>query len=325
MKICIVGAGAIGGFLAVKLANSGHVVSVVARGDHLKAIKRDGLKLRINGIEEKAAVIASTDVPKDPQDYVFVTVKEPAMKTLHQQVASLAELGATIIPAMNGLPHWYFYRLGNKWENYSLESVDSGGFLKLSMPFESVLGTVVYPASEISSPGVIRHIEGNRFSLAEPDGSKSERLQILSETLFEAGFRAPISKNIRNELWVKLWGNLAFNPISCLTGGTLRQICDDPDTVEVVRLMMEEARLIGEEIGVRFPFSIEKRIAGARAVGEHKTSMLQDLEAGRLMEIDSIVGSVQELGKIVKVETPTIDTILALTKQRALMAGCYSN
>ncbi len=260
MKICVVGAGAIGGFLAVKLANSGNIVSVVARGDHLQAIKKFGLKLQISGKEEHAAVIASSEVPREPQDFVFVTVKAPAMKSLYKQVSSLAESGATIIPAMNGLPHWYFYKLGNKWENFPLKSCDPGGFLKKAMPYESVLGTVVYPACEITAPGVIKHIEGNRFSLAEPSGIKSDRVKTLSEILISAGFRAPLSRNIRNELWVKLWGNLAFNPISCLTGGTLRQICDDPETVRVVRLMMEEAKSIGEEIGVNFPFSIERRI-----------------------------------------------------------------
>mgnify|MGYP001472395076 CR=1 FL=1 len=323
MKICIVGAGSIGGLLACRLAINGHTVSIVARGAHLEQIKKNGITLHSEGRTEIAPVLASSFVPDEPQDFVFITTKSTAVRSLASQIKTLSDNGATIIPAMNGVPHWYFYKIGNKWENCSLSSVDPDGTLKTVMPFKSIIGTVVYPACEIVAPGIVKHISGNRFSLSEPNGIKSDRVTTLSSILNSSGFRAPISRNIRDELWIKLWGNLAFNPISCLTGGTLREICDDSNIVEIVRRIMQEAKEVGEKIGVNFPITIEKRIAGAAAVGDHKTSMLQDLELGRAMEIDSIVSAVQELGELVKVKTPTIDIVLNLLKQRAKIAGCY--
>ena len=191
------------------------------------------------------------------------------------------------------------------------------------MPFPSVVGAIVYPACEISSPGVIQHLSGNRFSLGEPSGEKTNRVSILSQILKDAGLKAPISARIRDELWIKLWGNVAFNPISALTGATLKQICENEETRSLSKNIMIEAKFIGEKLGVKFPVSIDKRIAGAAGVGDHKTSMLQDLELGRSMEIDAIVSSVQELGKIVNISTPHIDCVLALVKQRAYLAGCF--
>ena len=324
MKICIVGAGAIGGYLAVKLKHSGHDVSIVARGDHLKAIQQKGLTLTSSENDITVKLDASTTVPEEPQDFVFVTVKATGVRTLADSLQELSSKGAVVIPAMNGLPHWYFYKLGNDWNDVQLMSVDPDKVLESAIPFHSVIGTVVYPACEIISPGVIQHISGNRFSLGEPSGERTDRVDVLSGILKGAGFKAPISMRIRDELWLKLWGNLAFNPISALTGATLKQICENNATRELAKNMMEEAKQIGEALGVRFPISLEKRIAGAAAVGEHKTSMLQDLEMGRSMEIDAIVGSVQELGRIVGVNTPYIDIILLLIKQRAQLAGCYN-
>ena len=324
MKICIVGAGAIGGYLAVKLKHSGHNVSVVARGPHLTAIKKHGLRLTSANDDITVKLDASETVPEEPQDYVFVTVKATGVSPLSEGIKKLSNKGAAIIPAMNGLPHWYFYKLGGEWNNVHLTSVDPKKLLEKAIPFHSIIGIVVYPACEIISPGIIQHISGNRFSIGEPSGERTNRVETLSELLRDAGFKAPISTRIRDELWLKLWGNLAFNPISALTGATLKQICENIETRELAKNMMAEAKQIGEALNVRFPVSIDKRIAGAAAVGEHKTSMLQDLEQGRSMEIDAIVSSVQELGQIVSIKTPYIDTIVSLVKQRAALAGCYS-
>ncbi len=324
MKICIVGAGAIGGYLAVMLKKSGHEVSVVARGPHLDAIKQNGLKLMLLKEEIIVNLEAKETVPDEAQDYVFVTVKATGLDPLAQDLEKLANNGATIIPAMNGLPHWYFFKIGNKWENTRLQSLDPRKTLEQAMPFKSVLGTIVYPACEIISPGIIKHIGGNRFSLGEPSGEKTARVETLSKILTDAGFKAPVSTRIRDEIWIKLWGNLTFNPISALTGATLKQICENDETRLLAENIMKESKSIGEELGVKFPISIKKRIAGAAAVGDHKTSMLQDLESGRSMEIDAIISTIQELGRIVNIKTPIIDCVLSLVKQRAYLAGCFA-
>ena len=323
MRICIVGAGAIGGYLAVMLKMSGHEVSVVARGPHLEAINRNGLKLITSEHEFVVDLDAKETIPNQAQDYVFVTVKATGLQPLSSGLKKLSNNGATIIPAMNGFPHWYFFKIGNKWENTHLSSLDPKKTFEESIPFQSIVGTIVYPACEINSPGVIKHLSGNRFSLGEPSGEKTTRVKTLSKILSESGLKAPVTTNIRNELWIKLWGNVAFNPISALTGATLKEICDNVETRNLAKNMMIEAKSIGEKLGVRFPISIEKRIAGAAAVGNHKTSMLQDLELGRSMEIEAIIGSMQELGRIVNVPTPNIDCVLSLVKQRAYLAGCF--
>ena len=267
---------------------------------------------------------ANESVPDQPQDYVFVTVKATGLYSLSEGLKKLADNGATIIPAMNGLPHWYFFKIGNKWENTHLNSLDPHNILEKSIPFQSIVGTIVYPACKIDSPGVIKHLNGNRFTVGEPSGERTNRVETLSQILREAGFKAPVSTKIRDELWIKLWGNLAFNPISALTGATLRQICENSETHTLAQKMMTEAKDIAEVLGIKFSISIEKRIAGAAAVGEHKTSMLQDLETGGSMEIDAIVSSVQELGRIVGIKTPSIDCVLALVKQRANLEGCFN-
>jgi len=224
---------------------------------------------------------------------------------------------------MNGIPFWYFHGQDGPWRDRRIESVDPGGILWETITPERAIGCVVYPACEVVEPGIIQHIEGNRFTLGEPDGSKSERIQALSKALIEAGFKAPVRTNIRNEIWIKLWGNLSFNPISALTRSTLEDIVNDPDTRAVARTMMVEAESIAAKLGMKFPVDVDKRIKGAGAVGAHKTSMLQDLERGRPMEIDALIGSVQELGQLTDTPTPAVDTVLALTKRLARQSGCY--
>lgn len=312
MKFCIYGAGAIGGYLAVGLARAGNDVSVVARGPNLEAIRARGLTLLIGG-EERTVSVAATDDPSQlgPQDYVIVALKAHSVPAVVEPMQALLGPDTAVVTAMNGVPWWYFYKLEGPWRDRTLESVDPGAVQWNGIGPERAIGCVVYPAAEMVEPGVVRHLNGDRFTLGEPDNEKSVRVKALGRALIDAGFKAPI-RNIRDEIWVKLWGNLSFNPISALTRATLEEIASDPPTRDVVRRMMTEAREIGEKLGVRFGVDVERRIDGAGAVGAHKTSMLQDLERGRAMEIDALVGSVAELGRITGTATPTIDTVLAL-------------
>ena len=324
MSICIYGAGAIGGFLGAQLALAGEDVTLIARGLHLKAMQKNGVKLCING-EERVAYPRCTDNPAEvgPQDYLIITLKSHSMSGVVDTIQPLLDPKTAIVTAINGIPFWYFYRLEGPWQDYQIESVDPGGKQWEKIGPECAIGCVVYPAAEVSEPGVIRHIDGDRFSLGEPSGEKTARITQLSEILRNAGLKAPIRSHIRHEIWIKLWGNLCFNPISALTHGTLDVIATDPGTHEVAHAMMLEAQAIGEKLGVRFGIDVERRIAGAAAVGAHKTSMLQDLERGRPMEIDAVLAVVQEMGRLVEVETPTIDVVLPLVQQRARIAGCY--
>jgi 2-dehydropantoate 2-reductase len=324
MRICIFGAGAIGGYMGAKLAQAGAEVSLVARGPHLAAMRDKGLRL----IEADGAVTVPVTVSEDaaalgPQDYVIVTLKAHSVPGVVARMRPLIGPGTTIVSGVNGVPWWYFHRIGGEYEGTRLESVDPGGKQWDGFGPDRVLGCVVYPAAEVVEPGVIKHIEGNRFSLGEPSGEKSERARALSGALTEAGLKAPVRPRLRDEIWVKLWGNLSFNPISALTHGTLEVLCTDPGTRAVARGMMLEAQEIAETLGVRFPIDVEKRIDGGAAVGAHRTSMLQDLDQGRPMEIDALVGSVQELGRITGTPTPTIDTVLALVQLRGRVAGLY--
>lgn len=324
-RISIYGAGAIGGYLGVQLALTGVDVTLIARGAHLEAMQKQGLKLLIDGEERLAHPRCTADPAKvGPQDYVFITLKAPSVPGIVENLLPLLGPETAVVTAVNGIPWWYFYQLEGPWRNYQLESIDPGGKQWRMIGPERAIGCVVYPATEVVAPGVIQHMAGNRFSLGEPNGEKSDRVTRLSQILQQASFKAPIRNQIRNEIWVKLWGNLAFNPISALTGATLDVIASDPGTRSVARAMMLEAQEIGEKLGVRFGVDIEQRIAGAEAVGAHKTSMLQDLERGRPMEIDALLTVVQELGRLVEVHTPIIDVVLALVKQRARIAGCYS-
>ena len=324
MKICIFGGGSIGGLLAVNLEKIGINVSVIARGQHLEVMKKNGLTL-INSLgEETNFIVNCTDDPNSLgiQDYLFITIKSPALLPSLGNLKPLVGKNTTIITCMNGIPHWYFHKLDNKYADYKIKCLDADLLIDSILPPDNIVGSVVYPACEIVKPGTIKHIAGNRFSLGEPDGSESDRLKFISEILKKSGFRAPIQKNIRNEIWLKLIGNLSFNPISALTGATLEQICNDQGTEVIVKEMMIEAKTIAEKLGAKINMSIEKRIDGARKVGAHKTSMLQDIEARKPIEIDSIIVAVRELGELTNSPTPNINTILNLTIQKAKLIGC---
>ena len=318
MKICIFGAGAIGGYMGVKLAQVGADVSLVARGPHLKAMKKNGLRLIEEGNDTTVPVTASEN-PEDLgiQDYVVITLKAHSVPLIVNKMEPLINKKTTIVSGVNGIPWWYFHKIDGEFEGTRVNSVDPGNVQWDAFGPDKVLGCVVYPAAEVIEPGVIKHIEGNRFSLGEPDGSKSDRALKLSKALTAAGIKAPVRPKLRDEIWVKLWGNLSFNPISALTHATLDVLCTDVGTRDVARKMMIEGQNIAEKLGVKFPIDVERRIDGGAAVGAHRTSMLQDLDQGRPMEIDALVTSVQELGRITKTPTPTIDVVLSLIKLRA--------
>lgn len=325
MKICIFGAGAIGGYMGVKLVQAGAEVSLVARGPHLAAMKEYGLTLVEEGMDKVTVPVRACEDPVElgPQDYLIITLKAHSVPLVVEKMQPLIGESTTIVTGVNGVPWWYFHKLEGPLEDTRLATVDPGDVQWNGLGPERVLGCVVYPAAEVIQPGVIKHIEGNRFSLGEPDGSKSERAIALSRALSSAGLKAPIRPRIRDEIWVKLWGNLSFNPISALTHAPLDVLCTDPGTRAVARGMMVEAQEIAEKLGVIFPIDVERRIDGGAAVGAHRTSMWQDLDAGRPMEIDALIAAVQELGRLTGSATPTIDTVLALIRLRARMAGLY--
>jgi 2-dehydropantoate 2-reductase len=325
MRICVVGAGGIGGLLAAKLALAGEELTVIARGPHLAAIKgAGGLKLIEEDGSEKFAPMAATDkiAEAGPQDLIILGMKAQQVAAVVRDLPAMYTPDTIVLTAQNGIPWWYFMKNGGEHEGRRLESVDPGGIIADNLPADRVLGSVVYPAAEISEPGVIKHIEGNRFSIAEIDNSKSERAQRVSEALQRAGFKAPVVSDIRSELWVKLWGNLSFNPISALTHATLEDICRYGPTREFAVRMMKEAQAVAEALGIRFRISLEKRLAGAEAVGAHKTSMLQDVEAGRGVEADALIGSVIELGRVAGVPTPQIESVYACV---TLLANTIAN
>jgi 2-dehydropantoate 2-reductase len=315
MKICIYGAGAIGGYLGAEIADAGHDVTLIARGPHLQAMRENGLRLQIGG-REKCIKVQCTDDPATvgPQDYVIVTLKAHSVTPIVEQMMPLLGPETAVVTAQNGILWWYFYKLAGSWENHHLDSSDPGGRIWDTIGPERAIGCVVYPSCEIVEPGVVRHINANRFVLGEPDGSKSDRVVALANVLTDAGMKAPIRKSIRDDIWLKLLGNATFNPISVLTHATLEQMGRDEEIRAVIREMMTEAEQVALKLGVRFSMNIEKRIDGAMNVGDHKTSMLQDLEHGRPLEIDALVATVTELGRLVGVPTPTIDEVLALVR-----------
>jgi 2-dehydropantoate 2-reductase len=324
MRIAIFGAGAIGGFLAAKLHQAGAEVTVIARGPHLAAMRKNGLALKSEG-RTSTVRIPATDKAAEagPQDYVIVTLKANGLPVAAPEIAKLMGPETSLVTGINGLPYWYFYGLEGPWRDHIVESVDPGGRLWQLLPPRQVIGCIVYPAAEVIEPGVIEHTYGNRFSLGEPDGSKSARVEALSRMLVKAGLKAPVRSNIRDEIWVKLWGNLAFNPLSALTGSTLDRLAFRPDLRGVAHAMMAEASQVAEALGARFAVSIDKRIDGAGEVGVHKTSMLQDLERGRPMEIDALLGAVVELGRLAQVPMPLCEAILALLRERARQSRLY--
>ncbi len=317
MKICVVGAGAIGGFLGVRLHNRGHDVTLVARGPHLAAIKRNGLTLRLNdGSEERAVGIRASDDMRGlgAQDLVVLALKSHQIAPVVEDIRSLFGPETIVLTTQNGIPWWYFHKQGGEFEGRSLHSVDPDGVIAAHVEPERVIGCIAYPAAEIAEPGVVRHVEGDRFPIGEPDGSESERAKMISAMLIDAGFKAPILSDFRSELWLKLWGNLSFNPISALTHATLVDICRFPETRRLAESMMTEAQAVAERLGASFRVSLHRRIAGAEKVGAHKTSMLQDVEQGKTTELDALLGAVVELGRLARVPTPHLEAVYALAK-----------
>lgn len=325
MKVCVFGAGAIGGYMGAKLCKTDAEVSLIARGPHLAAMETHGLRLRESGEETVVKPLVMQDPAEiGPVDYVIVSLKAHSVPAVVEPMQPLFGPDTAVIWAVNGVPWWYFHAHGGAHDDRRLESVDPGGVQWDGIGPERAIGCVVYPACEVPEPGVIEHISGDRFTLGEPTGEKTKRVEAFSQALIDGGLKAPVRPRIRDEIWVKLWGNLCFNPISALTHATLDVIATEPGTKGLAHAMMTEAQQIGEKLGVKFPVSVDKRIAGAAAVGAHKTSMLQDLERNRPMEIDALITAVHEMGKLTGLPTPHIDAVLALIQQRAEVAGLYT-
>ena len=316
MRICVVGAGAIGGLMAAKLALAGNDVTVIDQGAHLTAIQQNGLKLiwedGTEHLAELKAVGATTDA--GPQDLVILGVKAHFLDQVARDIAHLTDDGTMILTVQNGIPWWYFHKLSGPHEGQRLVSLDPSGVLTKHIDADRIVGCVVYPAAAVTEPGVIHHVEGDRYPIGELDGSTTERIQTLYDLLVGAGFRSRILDDIRSEIWLKAWGNLSFNPISALTHATLVDICQFPETRELAAEMMREAQVIAETLGVTFRHTIEKRIAGAEGVGAHKTSMLQDVEAGRSLETEALIGAILEIGTLVEVPAPSIQAVYACVK-----------
>ena len=317
MKVAIIGAGAIGGLVGARLALAGEDVTFMVRGANLTAIRQRGIKLiEHDGSEHVATDVRATDDygAAGPHDLVILAMKAHQVEAVAENVPKLFGPETAVVTMQNGIPFWYFHEHGGALAGSALESVDPGGTVGRFVPASRVIGCVVYPASDLVAPGVIQHVEGDRFPIGELDGSSSERAIRISESFTKAGFKAPVLDNIRSEIWLKLWGNLTFNPISALSHSTLVDICQYPLTRELAASMMREAQTVANKLGIEFRVTLDKRIAGAEKVGKHKTSMLQDIEAGRAPEIDALVGSVVELGRLTDTPTPHIDTVYALVK-----------
>ncbi|HEV2219992.1 MAG TPA: 2-dehydropantoate 2-reductase [Casimicrobiaceae bacterium] len=324
MRIAIIGAGAVGGLVGARLALAGQQVTFIARGASLEAIRRNGVKLIMgDGTEQVASnVVATQDYAgAGAQDLVILALKAHQVEAVARDLPGLFGPDTAVITMQNGIPYWYFQRHGGELDGTRLCSVDPRGVVGACIPAERVIGCVVYPASELVAPGVVRHIEGNRLPLGELDGSTTGRVKRASQCLVDAGFKAPVLDDIRAEIWLKLWGNLTFNPISALSRATLVDICRFPPTRELVAEMMREAQAVAAKLGVGFRMSLEQRIAGAERVGGHKTSMLQDVEAGRAPEVDALVGSVVELGRLTRTPTPLIEAVHALVTLLSLQVG----
>jgi len=317
LKIAIIGVGAIGGFVGTKLALAGEDVTFIARGANLEALRSRGIRLITADGEEKtvAKVKATSDyAAAGPQDMVILAMKAHQVEAVAREVPKLFGPDTVVVPMQNGIPYWYFHGHAGDLAGTRVESVDPTGVIGECIRCERVIGCVVYPAAELISPGVIKHVEGNRFPVGEPDGTSSERVTRVSECFTRAGLQAPVLEDIRAEIWLKLWGNLTFNPISALSRATLAGICQYPPSRAIAAAMMTEAQSVANKLGITFRVSLEKRIAGAEKVGHHKTSMLQDVEAARTLEVDALLGSVVELARLTDTATPHIDTVYALTK-----------
>lgn len=317
MKIAIIGAGAIGGLVGAKLALAGEDVTFIVRGANLDAIGRNGIKLvSAEGEEQVARNVKATDRYDEagPQDIVVLAMKAHQVEAVANDVPKLFGPDTVVVTMQNGIPFWYFHQHGGALAGTPVRSVDPSGLVAAKIPAQRVIGCVVYPASELIAPGVVKHIEGDRFPVGELDGSASERVNRVAACFTGAGFKAPVLDNIRAEIWLKLWGNLTFNPISSLSHSTLVDICQYPPSRELAAAMMREAQAVAHKLGIEFRVTLEKRIAGAEKVGKHKTSMLQDVEAGRAPEIDALVGAVVELARLTETSTPHIDTVYSLVK-----------
>ena len=317
MSICIVGAGAIGGLLGARLALADEQVTLIARGTHLAAIREHGLVLEHPDGRRDVARPARTTADMaeaGPHDVVIIGVKAHQLPALAQPMRALYHQETIVVAAQNGVPWWYFYHHESQWAGHTITATDPDGSLAANIELERVIGCVVYPAAAIVTPGVVRHTEGNRFTLGEPRGTKTDRVTHLAQILAHAGFKAPVRDDIRTELWIKLWGNAVFNPISALTGATLADICQYPPTRALAAAAMCEVQAVAAQLGIQFTISLERRIAAAEQVGAHKTSMLQDIEAGKPTEIDALVGAVTELGRLTGTPTPRLDTLYASVK-----------
>jgi 2-dehydropantoate 2-reductase len=326
MKIAVIGAGAIGGYVGAKLALAGEDVTFIVRGANLEAIKARGIKLIDNdGTEHVAPDVKATDnyAEAGVQELVILALKAHQVDAVADQVGKMIGPDTVVVTMQNGIPFWYFHRHGGPHEGYTVNSVDPTGKLASKIDPGKILGCVVYPAAELIAPGVIKHVEGERFPLGELDGSISARAQAISAVFQHAGLKAPVLENIRSEIWLKLWGNVCFNPISALSHSTLVDICQYPLARELAAEMMLEAQAVAAKLGISFRVTLDRRIEGAEKVGKHKTSMLQDVEAGRGPEIDALVGSVVELGRLTGTPTPHIDSAYALVKllERAMTEG----
>jgi 2-dehydropantoate 2-reductase len=321
MRFAVIGAGAIGAFVGAMLARSGEDVTLIARGPHLRAMQERGVRVR-GSLGEFEARPAATDDPASvgAVDVVLLTLKAHSLTEMAPRLAPLLGPETCVVSGQNGIPWWYFYRHGGEWEGTHLETVDPGGIIDRSIDSARVIGSVVYPSTIIAEPGVIEHIEGTRFAIGEPDGSKSERCRRIADAFIKAGLRCPIRMDIRHDMWVKLMGNVAFNPISALTRATLVEIVQCPETRALAAEIMTETEAVGRKLGVDIGISIEQRIEGAEKVGHHKTSMLQDLEAGRPLELDAIVGAVVELGSKLGLSLPCTRAVYACVKLLARSA-----
>ena len=314
MKVCVVGAGAIGGMMAVKLAQTGHEITVIARGAHLDAIQTNGLKYIEDGEETVVRdLVATADMSEvTGQDMVLLGVKAHQIEPIADLLMPMLSDTGVIVTLQNGIPWWYFQKLEGEYRDNIVRTVDPDGAIAAAIDPDRIIGCIAFPAATIDEPGVIRHIEGNRFPVGELDGAESERVQAICQSFVDAGFKSFVLPDIRSEIWLKLWGNLSFNPISALTHATLVDICQFPQTRALAAQMMTEAQQIAEKLGASFRVSLERRIEGAENVGKHKTSMLQDLEAGKALEIDGMLGVVVELGEQTHTPTPAINTVYAL-------------
>lgn len=315
MKFLIAGAGAIGAYIGARMAHAGLDVTLFARGPHLHAMQERGVHVKSSEGEFHARPKAAGSLSEiGPVDVVFLGVKAHGLPQLAPQLGPVLGPETAVVGTQNGVPWWFFQGFGGELEGTQLERVDPGGVISSAIESRRVVGSIIYISTEITSPGVIQHIEGNRVSLGEPNGERSERIKRISEALIASGLRAPITTRIRNEIWVKIMGNVAFNPISALTGATLVRMARDPEVSSLIRTIMRETESVAAKLGLELPVSIEQRIAGAEKVGEHKTSMLQDLEAGRPLELEAVVGAIVELGERLQVPMPCTSTVYACTK-----------